>query len=36
MLHTLGPDILDAYGTFDFVATDLVPIVLVRRGSDAT
>lgn len=34
VLHTLGPDVLDAYGTFDFVSTDLVPIDLVRRDDD--
>lgn len=33
VLHTLGPDVLDAYGTFDFVATDLVPIELVRAAA---
>ncbi|MCA9493404.1 MAG: hypothetical protein KC621_25915, partial [Myxococcales bacterium] len=30
VLHTLGPDVLDAYGSFDFVATDLVPVQLIR------
>jgi hypothetical protein len=32
VLHTLGPDVLEAYGTFDFVATDLIPLELIRRG----
>ncbi len=30
VLHTLGPDILEAYGTFDFIATDLVPTQMIR------
>ena len=34
VLHTLGPDVLEAYGTFDFVSTDLVPVQLIRATSD--
>jgi hypothetical protein len=32
-LHTLGPDILDAYGSYDFIATDLVPVDLIRGSA---
>ncbi|MCA9617758.1 MAG: hypothetical protein KC731_01980 [Myxococcales bacterium] len=30
VLHTLGPDIVEAYGSYDFVATDLIPVQLIR------
>jgi hypothetical protein len=32
VLTTFGPDILDAYGSFDFVSTDLIPIALIRES----
>ena len=30
VLHTLGPDVLEAYGSFELVGTDLVPVELIR------
>jgi hypothetical protein len=32
VLTTFGPDILDAYGSFDFVSTDLIPVALIRES----
>lgn len=32
VLHTLGPDILDAYGSYELVGTDLVPVDVIRRA----
>lgn len=32
VLRALGPDVLDAYGSFDFLPTDLVPVRLIRRA----
>lgn len=32
VLTTFGPDILEAFGSFDFVATDLIPVALIRES----
>lgn len=32
VLTTFGPDVVDAYGSIDFVATDLVPVGLIRES----
>ena len=32
VLTTFGPDMLDAFGSFDFLATDLIPVTLIRES----
>ena len=32
VLHTLGPDIESAYGSYELVGTDLVPVDFIRRA----